>query len=502
MSDRISPVARLALVASLGAVAAALIFLALSAATHRIGLPLDDAWIHQTYARNLAANGEWAFVPGEASGGSTSPAWTLLLAIGHAAGIGPLAWVFALGTAALAGAGVLSGVWLRKDARLSSSWAILGALLVVLEWHLVWSAVSGMESIAFATLVVAVMLLSAGPSIPAVAVGVLIGLGVWVRPDAVTLLAIPVIALVGARERTSRQRLTSLAGLGLGFAVPFAAYLLFNLSTAGTAWPSTFYSKQAEYGALRSTPFFERILRLGREPLIGVGVLLLPAAVVMIVEAVRRREWPRLAPAVWAVAYLVLYAARLPVTYQHGRYQVPIVPVVLLLGWQGIGVLRRSATGRRSRLLTTAWAAAVFAVGIGFIGLGGRAYAGDVAIIETEMVEAARWIESNTEPEALIAAHDIGALGYFGGREVLDLAGLTDPEAIPIVRDEAALAEWMSRAGADYLMTFPEWYPRMTACAELVHNTGAAFSPAAGGENMAVYRWPVVRPEGCMLYSP
>jgi hypothetical protein len=43
------------------------------------GFPLDDGWIHQTYARNLAEYGQWAYLPGTISGGSTSPLWTLLL---------------------------------------------------------------------------------------------------------------------------------------------------------------------------------------------------------------------------------------------------------------------------------------------------------------------------------------------------------------------------------------------------------------------------------------
>jgi len=40
--------------------------------TFRLGFPLDDAWIHQTYARNLVATGQFAFVPGQTSSGSTS----------------------------------------------------------------------------------------------------------------------------------------------------------------------------------------------------------------------------------------------------------------------------------------------------------------------------------------------------------------------------------------------------------------------------------------------
>ena len=47
------------------------------------GFPLDDAWIHQTYARNLGLQGTMAFVPGIPSTGSTSAGWTALLAAGY-----------------------------------------------------------------------------------------------------------------------------------------------------------------------------------------------------------------------------------------------------------------------------------------------------------------------------------------------------------------------------------------------------------------------------------
>ncbi|MBL8058455.1 MAG: hypothetical protein JNK29_17250, partial [Anaerolineales bacterium] len=86
---------------------------------------------------------------------------------------------------------------------------------------------------------------------------------------------------------------------------------------------------------------------------------------------------------------------------------------------------------------------------------------------------------------------DVGALGYFGGRPVLDLAGLISPAVIPFIRDEARLAAWLDASGADYLLTFPGWYPQLTAgrAEAEVFRTGAPYAPAAGGENLAVSRW-------------
>ena len=47
------------------------------------GYPLDDAWIHQTYARNWAETGQLAYVVGLPSAGSTAPLWTLLLSVAY-----------------------------------------------------------------------------------------------------------------------------------------------------------------------------------------------------------------------------------------------------------------------------------------------------------------------------------------------------------------------------------------------------------------------------------
>ncbi|HKY84096.1 MAG TPA: hypothetical protein VJ160_04630, partial [Anaerolineales bacterium] len=94
--------ARLAAIAVGGAALGVMLFLTVSRTTFRIGFPLDDAWIHQTYARNLVATGQWAFVPGEPSGGSTSPLWTVALAVGHWLGLDPRVWAYSLGAAVLA----------------------------------------------------------------------------------------------------------------------------------------------------------------------------------------------------------------------------------------------------------------------------------------------------------------------------------------------------------------------------------------------------------------
>jgi hypothetical protein len=224
--------------------------------------------------------------------------------------------------------------------------------------------------------------------------------------------------------------------------------------------------------------------------MVGPGALLLPGFLLMIVRALRLKNWAALAGAIWLTGYLMIYALRLPVTYQYGRYVMPVMPVYFLWSLAGMAYWVKPVEPKPwKRILGRVWVAAGGLVLLSFWAIGANAYAQSVAIIETEMVDPARWIAQNTPAQALIAAHDIGALGYFGQRPVLDLAGLVSPEVIPFIRDEGRLAKFLNEQQADYLMTFPDWYPDLVKQSTEVYESRGIFSPLQGGENMRVYRW-------------
>jgi hypothetical protein len=277
---------------------------------------------------------------------------------------------------------------------------------------------------------------------------------------------------------------------GLGFFSITGAYLLFNKLVNGTWLPNTFYAKQAEYAVERAAPLLNRLGEQALLPLVGVGVCLLPGFFYICWESVRGRQWPILAGPIWALGYLCLYALRLPVSYQHGRYVIPMMPVYFLWGLAGTAqLLQPDSMLLWKRALSKAWMASIGIVLLIFWILGGRAYGRDVALIESEMVGIARWVASNTAPDALIAAHDIGALGFFGNHNLIDLAGLVSPDVIAFIRDEDRLGEYMDQKGSDYLVTFPGWYPKLVTRAEPVYESEGIFSPIQGGENMVIYRW-------------
>ena len=513
------------------------------------GFPLDDAWIHQTYARNLAATGQWAFVPGQASAGSTSPLWSLLLSLGYWLGIPYQAWSHALGILALA----LTG-W--TVARLGTTlfpaapWVgPLAGLLCVGEWHLVWAAVSGMETIWFIWLSVLLVEYQisntkyqipndkspsaprparrsqAGPGgwatsslqfdicdLKFVILGFVGGLLALTRPEGLALVGLVGLAAGWELRRTPARLLRTWAAMAAGLALPLAPYLAFHYALTGLPLPNTFYAKQQEYSAVLALyPFGQRWLMMAGVTLVGGQVLLLPGFVVAIWRSASNLKSqilnvkspptpqpptsnPQLLLAAWWLAHLTLYALRLPVTYQHGRYQVPVIPFFILLGLGGTAyLLRPAAQSLLPRAISRATLVAIILVSLTFLGLGARAYAADVAFIQGEMVATARWLEEHVPSNSLIAVHDIGAVGYFTRRPLLDLAGLVTPEVIPFIADETRLIEFMQGRGANYVVFFPDWsdaYQRMAHDPRLepVHTTGFAWTLSQGRANMTVYR--------------
>jgi len=489
------------------ALASILVYWVSSQLTFRPGFPLDDAWIHQTYARNLAQGLDWAFLPGQPSGGATSPLWVMLLVPGYWLGIDPLLWSVVLGFLVLLGLAVAAEfaysreLWQMQEKpgqdkpgqnAASISWKKsipwMG-LLICLEWHLVWAALSGMETLLFSGMVCLVLILLWKGKPGWFLAGLLCGISTWVRPDGITLLG-SVLLLCLIKGRDWRGRLRSIGLAAAGFAILFVPYLVFNQLVNGSFWPNTLFAKQAEYAILRQQPFFERYLGELKLPMVGVGILLLPGWFFLAVRAIRQKDTGCLVGMIWWLAYLALYAARLPVVYQHGRYAIPSMAIFMVWGLVGLlQAIRGIDRDKAAYSIARAWPVAAGIVLAAFWLMGARAYAYDVAVIESEMVDTAHWLAGNTPPDSVIAAHDIGALGFFGKRQILDLAGLISPEVIPFIRDETRIAEYLASNRVDFLVIFPGWYPILVRERYPIYSSGAHFSPQQGGENMVVYHW-------------
>lgn len=498
------------------------------------GFPLDDAWIHQTYARNLARSGQLAFTPGVPSAGSTAPLWTLLLSLGYLLGVPFKWWTYGLGIIFLALTG-WSATRLGRRLFPQQRWVGLWAgLFCLFEWHLAWAAVSGMETMLFIWLSLFVFeryLAAEEPGWqPAFILGILGGLLALTRPEGLGLVGLIGLDMafrcwrvndtqysilnIGRQVASGKLQVKNLLPafcnlqrwvvIVSGITLLLVPYISFHLYLTGLPFPNTLYAKQTEYGIILQTfslwwrlfgnfgPPIESVQGVFRVIFIGAQVLLLPGLLLAGWLTWRERRFELLPAWLWWISYLLLYGLRLPVTYQHGRYQIPAIPWVILLGvWGTLRLVNLlAARGMWGRVTGRALALSLGLLLLAFTGVGAQAYGRDVRFIESEMVAAAQWLGRHASPGALVAAHDIGAIGYFTQTPLIDLAGLVTPEVIPIIRDEPALLELILARRADYLVTFPSWYPEMTRSPrlDLLYSTQAPWAPQAGGENMAIYR--------------
>ena len=474
------------------------------------GFPLDDGWIHQTYARNLARTGRWEYVPGVISAGSTSPLWTLWLAVGYLLRIPHLFWAYLSGALSLVwvclmGIKLWQHLWPEQADR---GWLI--GLLMVGLWPLVWAAGSGMETVLFIALglqAIYAYYQVGTTEWGAVKVGLWAGCLILVRPDGLPLLLLLTIGLLaGNRDLRRKQQFRNVAICLLGAAIPLVPYFLFNRWASGQWWPNTFYAKQSEYQVLLEEVLAGRFFRLlyfslggpetGWRGISGAHLLLVPGIIGAGLMAVRRdleqRRFFYTIPLLWAGGHVLLYAWRLPVTFQHGRYLMAALPVWTLFGiagWLPIVAAARQRFGALwSRSLSMIYAAMVLV----FFLLGLQAYVTDVAFIEGEMVRVALWLNENTPADSVIAAHDIGAIGYFTERDLVDMAGLITPELVPFLTDELSFLGYLRNRGPHYLVTAPGW-PYNTIVqisgAQTVYRTNYVWTIEQGLNNMTVYQF-------------
>lgn len=472
------------LLISLAALIGVGFFLIVSALTYRIGFPLDDTWIHLTYARNFIEYGEWAFRPGAESAGSTSPLWTVLLSIGYLFRLPPHAWAYFLGWVALSMMGIRAENIARRVVKSYQSKIPWVGLFIALAWHLTWSATSGMETLLHGLIILIVLGMLMENSPQYLTLGLLTGLSVWVRPDGLTLLG-PVLFTAFLQEKTLKSRGRALVEIFIGFGILFVFYLLFNLALSGTPMPNTFYAKQAEYAEYwLSKMLSDRLMDYMLPVIASPFVVLVPGLFLQIYGIVRGKNWGAIAGLIWFLGYVGIYFMRLP-AYQHGRYILPAFPILYLWGMAGMmGYISSSKANQRISLV---WRTLLVVLVIAFQWVGANQNARDVVLIETQMVRTAQWINENLPADTVLAVHDIGAIGYFTQNPFVDLAGLITPEIVPFIRDEAKLAKYLDSTSAEYLVTFPSWYPRLVEGRSAVFRGGLARFPF--DDNMSVYRW-------------
>lgn len=215
----------------------------------------------------------------------------------------------------------------------------------------------------------------------------------------------------------------------------------------------------------------------------------------------------------WVVCYPVAARIILPLTRHHARYMIPMTPFHAILAVLGIlatvqvlchsvGKIRGGIADPnrfvQTQVLWAILAAVVVLSAVPGLVRWSKVYGRNVYSINHQHVAMARWLRQATRPDAVVATHDIGAIGAISRRTVIDLFGLVTPtmihkvdHVIPTIGTPSMwYLERLQSSGATYLIGYPEWLPFMReapGCFAELHHARLEEVDICGGADMVAY---------------
>ncbi|MCZ7586639.1 MAG: hypothetical protein M5R36_26715 [Deltaproteobacteria bacterium] len=386
----------------------------------------DDSYISLAAARNVAEHFELAVVRGRLLQGVTSPLHVVIVGLaGLAVGVEPAARLVSF--AAFLFAIVGAGLYAERIARDRRAFA-LAAGLCVFGGPMLYDLGNGMETSLFTALLIWTFYLADVDDRSRrgfIVRGVVSGAAMLTRPEGLFLLA----ATHGAAAlrhlyKKDREGLGSFVKSGAIAAAVYAPFLVANLIVTGHPISGTVSAKAV---------FFNFDAAQFPDP----GDLLKPLTLmfftarivgyVALAGFVLRR---RFAEILFLAAFYLSYLIKFPDALNHyrARYQHPLWTLVAVAA--AVAIFWAAGRLRERR----AWHAA--ALGAGALALlPATAHASQVYRWEynTDVRDTVEYlipmvtaVKGYSRAGESVAAHDVGALTYFSGRDVVDIVGLTD----------------------------------------------------------------------------
>jgi hypothetical protein len=453
-----------------------LFFCLASVLRHQFGFPLDDSYIHQVIARNLAETHVLGFQPGVASSGSTSLVWTVILAAGHVLlpRVSPVWFCLVISACVLAAIGFLLMRLAQQDGLSGwAQWTI--ALAPPLSGNFLWFGLIGMEHL----LVIALTLLlvenwlksrptrsAANPFL----LCFLCFLLVLTRPDTIFLIVV-ILGCWRLADRPVKDVWFPGAGALCGLAVLFG----WNWKISGQMTPPTMQGRQFLYGngdgRLKNGGAFlwdtcHRMLKTwtiewtkasfhGRGLLFPLSLLALGVLVLFAIRGlVGRHAWRWMVLSACALTLEAVYFVVLPATGHGGRYIALPLMMCMSLAFFGLHELLTAARLHR-KLVGPVIAIAGLLTLVSSQRAWMQASEAEIEQINTEHGVMAEWMQDNLRPEAFAGLHlavfDIGRIGYqFHGR-IVDLGALVDSRFLPYLQN-ATTAVYLQQHAVQYVV--------------------------------------------------
>ena len=446
----------------------------------------DDPYITYRYAANVASGQGFVYNPGLKVLSTTAPLYALLLVPAAVIGL-DLPLVSNLICCLSIGVGGLA-IW-----RLGLSWddplaGFVGAIFYMLSPFQM--PTMGAETSFVLALVLWAFVAASGAHWRTVAM--LLGLATVARADTVLAGLVIALILVAGRVRLGRSTWCSLPWSAAAiYALLLAPWLIFAQAYYGSPIPVTLAAKRHQMQIVGSRSFgqglIDRAISLWNLP--TYRLLLILALVGVVYSLLRRRS--ALGVLGWVALYGLAYTL-LGVTSYFWYYSPIFLGLIIAAA---LGVSAVSAVAQRLIRLRTAGG-----VGLALAAIILVAELLDLASLslrpDSRLViyhEIGDWLAQNTLVESTVGTLEVGIIGYYSRRPIIDFAGLIQPEVATLFDAQHGYLEaanWATRHyRPDYLVLnkappLLQFAPDLGArCVAL-----ADFSAARPTEPMTIYQ--------------
>lgn len=402
---------------------------------------VDDAYITFRYAQNIIDGNGMVYNPGERVLGTTTPVFALLMTLFGSTFGGanaPFPWIALLLSTIADVATIVLIIRIGEN---------FGYPKAGIATSLIWSiapmsvtfAIGGMETSLFVCLMTATFYFySTATLVPA---ALFAGMSLLTRPDALLFLLPLGIdrirrRLIPMREDKRIDRI-SIAEIA-AFVVPVGIWIVFGFVYFGSPLPNSIAAKTAAY-LLPPNAALIRLLQHYSTPFLGhltfgqvwiiIGFILFPVLYGLGILKVIRERLDAWAIFAFPILYLLAYSIANPLIFRW--YLTPPLPIYFFGIFLGI---ERISIDFRKPVIPFIFAALAFGLTLNGWTLrldhGPTRPAPEMAFIKLELMyeQVGRDLENEIKPNEVLAAGDIGALGYFTGARILDTVGLITPQ--------------------------------------------------------------------------
>lgn len=386
---------------------------------------VDDAFITFRYVRNIISGHGFVFNIGEHILGTTTPLYTLYLALLGSLGLDFITLGKLTNIMADAASCVLLFIVVSRVSNRTVAW-VAALLILSSPYNLQYSA-SGMETGIYTFMCLIVLYFYGQKRWTWMA---LIGGGlVLVRPDGLLVLIV-----VGFMWVLDRQDIKTGIKYALLIGLVMLPWFIFATWYFGSPIPHSVSAKALTYRS--SVPFHWLYIFMQtftqRGGVVGPILIMVLLGTGSVVVVFRQALRPLLPYLLWMWLYIGVFTF-----FQSGRfgwYYAPIMPVfftiIVIGGYEWFSQIKRLPVMTRvmqSNLRHFLAGAVILtfipALGISIYSAWQEAYK-EVVYEKTMWEPMGRWIQENSSPEATVALESIGGIGWYSERYIWDEGGL------------------------------------------------------------------------------